>query len=36
MFGETGEGGVVRALRAWHEQGLFSMWERNRVWERSR
>ncbi|WP_417773334.1 hypothetical protein [Stappia sp.] len=36
MLGETGEGGVIRALRAWHEQALFSIWERNRVWERSR
>lgn len=25
MLGKTGDGGVIRALRAWHEQGLFSM-----------
>lgn len=32
MIGESGEGGVLRAIRSWHEQGVFGMWHRHRVW----
>jgi hypothetical protein len=33
MVGADGSGGVVRAIRGWHEQGLFGLWVRDRVWE---
>jgi len=36
MLGESGDGGVLRAIRGWHEQGLFGMWQRDRVWECAR
>lgn len=36
MYGADGNGGVMRAIRAWHEQGLFGMWQREQVWEYSR
>jgi len=34
MIGEDGNGGILRTLRAWHEQQLWgTMWRRNRIWE---
>jgi len=24
---------LLRCIRAWHEQGLFGMWQREHVWE---
>lgn len=36
MYGSDGNGGVMRALRSWHEQGLFGMWQRDRTWELGR
>lgn len=33
LIGDSGEGGILRAIRGWHEQGLFGMWRRDRVWE---
>lgn len=36
MVGVNGDGGVLRAIRSWHEQGLFGMWHKDRVWELGR
>jgi hypothetical protein len=33
MLGESGDGGVLRAIRSWHDQGVFGMWQRDRIWE---
>lgn len=36
IYGADGNGGVMRAIRVWHEQGLFGMWQRDRIWEMAR
>lgn len=36
MVGESGDGGVLRAIRGWHQQGVFGMWHRDRIWEMAR
>lgn len=33
MVGEDGDGGVLRALRAWYEQGVYERWMPGRRWE---
>lgn len=33
MLGADGDGGVLRAIRAWHEQGVYQMWTPGRRWE---
>lgn len=35
-LGENGDGGIMRAIRAWHEQDVFAMWQRDRIWECAR
>lgn len=34
LYGADGNSGVMRAIRSWHEQGLFGTWKRDRIWER--
>lgn len=33
MVGEDGDGGILRAIRSWHEQGVYEMWTPGRRWE---
>jgi hypothetical protein len=32
MVGADGNSGVLGAILAWHEQGLFGLWQRDRIW----
>lgn len=33
MVGEDGDGGILRAILGWHEQGVYEMWTPGRRWE---
>jgi hypothetical protein len=33
VVGADGNGGILAALRCWHDEQLWGGWHRNRVWE---
>lgn len=35
MLGPNGQGGVLRAIQAWHDQQVWAGWRRNQSWQYS-
>jgi hypothetical protein len=35
MLGPNGNGGVLRAIQAWHDQKVWGAWRRNQSWQYS-
>lgn len=33
MLGPDGNGGVLRAIQAWHDQQVWGAWRRNNAWQ---